>query len=102
MQSLYNELRIEIFKLIDTPLSLALTDRNWYAIFQDPYARAKWLIYKYGRAHAFFHAVRLGNSFITLEVVQILIARNAILFNYFIQQLLMHFGIMTKSLLNLK
>ncbi|RIA87958.1 hypothetical protein C1645_877723 [Glomus cerebriforme] len=32
-------------------------------------------MYKYGRAHALFHAVRLGESFITEEVVQGLIAR---------------------------
>src|SRR3954462_8265906 len=92
MESLYNEIRIEIFKFVNTPNSLALTDRKWYNISQDPHARAEWLIYKYGRAHALFHAVRLGNYFITEEVVQALLARNAIISRFFIQRLLMHFG----------
>ncbi|RGB40232.1 hypothetical protein C1646_753606 [Rhizophagus diaphanus] len=40
---------MNIFKYVDTPISLILTDRKWYAITQDPYARAGWLIYKYVR-----------------------------------------------------
>src|ERR1044071_3425000 len=92
MWSLCGELRIEIFKLVDKPISLSLTNRKWYAISQDPHARAEWLIYKYGRAHALFHAVKLGEGFITEDVVQALLARNAILSRYFIQRLLMHFG----------
>ena len=73
MQSLCDELRIEIFKLIDKPVSLSLIDRKWYDISQDPHARVEWIIYKYGRAHALFHAMRLGEGFITEET---LLARN--------------------------
>jgi hypothetical protein len=92
MQSLYYELRIIIFKYVDTPISLILTDRKWYAITQDPYARAEWLIYKYGKTHALFHAVRLGSDFITVGLVRILLVRNAIISRYFIQRLLMSIG----------
>ncbi|CAB5216804.1 hypothetical protein RhiirA5_449596 [Rhizophagus irregularis] len=92
MQSLYYELRIIIFKYVDTPISLILTDRKWYAITQDPYARAEWLIYKYGKTHAIFHAVRLGSDFITVGLVRILLVRNAIISRYFIQRLLMSIG----------
>jgi hypothetical protein len=90
MQLLFNELRIEIFKQIDKPLSLA--NRDWYEVSRDPHARAEWLVYKYGRAHALFHAVRLGNKFTTIEVVQALLSRNVILSRYFVQRLLIHFS----------
>ncbi|RIA83097.1 hypothetical protein C1645_880702 [Glomus cerebriforme] len=62
---------------------------------KHPYhqTRAEWLIYKYGRAQALFHAVRLGESFITEEVVQGLIARGAIISRYFVQRLVMQFGV---------
>ncbi|RIA95316.1 hypothetical protein C1645_757712 [Glomus cerebriforme] len=102
MQVLYSELRNEIFKFIETPISLVLTDRKWYATSQDPHVRAEWLIYKYGRSHALFHAVRLGNSFITVDIVQALFARNAIISRYFIQRLLMHFGVYDEKLIELK
>jgi hypothetical protein len=102
MESLYNELRIEIFKFVDTPISLALTNKKWYAISQDPQSRADWLIYKYGHAHALFHAVRLGNSFLTSEVLHSLLNKNAIISRYFIQRLLMHFGPYDEKLIELK
>src|SRR6266542_976139 len=102
MQSLYDEISIEIFKYIRTPISFVVTNRKWYSISQDPHARAEWLIYKYGKAHALFHAVRLGNSFITEEVIQALLSKNVILSRYFIQRLLMHFGTYDEKLIKLK
>ncbi|RIA86032.1 hypothetical protein C1645_741146 [Glomus cerebriforme] len=93
MESLYEELKFEIFRYTETPISLLLLNRNWYSTSQDPQTRAEWLMYKYGRAHALFHAVRLGKSFITEKVVQGLIARGAIFSRYFIQRLVMQFGI---------
>lgn len=102
MQSLYYELRIIIFKYVDTPISLILTDRKWYAITQDPYARAEWLIYKYGKTHALFHAVRLGSDFITVGLVRILLVRNAIISRYFIQRLLMSIGSEGKKLIEIR
>ena len=102
MQSLHDEIRIEIFKFVNTPILLSLIDRKWRAISQDPHARAKWLIYKYGRSHALFHTVRLGSGFITEDVVKVLIARNAIISRYFIQHLIVHFGTYDKKLIELK
>src|SRR2546429_136458 len=102
MQSLYDEIRIEIFKFVTTPISLTLTNRTWYAFSQDSHARAEWLIYKYGRAHALFYAVRLGSGFITDDVVQALLAKNAIISRYFIQRLIMHFGAYDEKLIELK
>ncbi|GES73899.1 hypothetical protein GLOIN_2v1486262 [Rhizophagus clarus] len=92
MQSLEHELKTEIFKFTSTPFSLSLTNREWNTISKDPNARAEWLIYKYGKAHVLFHAVRLGNYFITEEVVEALLERNAIISRYFLQRLLMNFG----------
>jgi hypothetical protein len=102
MQFLLNEIRSEIFKFIDTPISLILTDRKWHAISKDPHVRGEWLIYKYGRSHALFHAVRLRNDFLTVDVVQALLARKALISRYFIQRLLMHFGSYDEKLIELK
>ena len=68
--SLYNEilLKVEIFKYLDEPISIILTDRAWHSISKDSYTRANWLIRKYGKANAFFHAVRLGSNFISPDV----------------------------------
>ncbi|CAI2198401.1 7747_t:CDS:1, partial [Funneliformis geosporum] len=74
-----------------TPINLSVTNRKWYNISRDPNARSEWLIYKYGRAHALFHAVRLGNSYMTENVLLALLSKSAILSRYFIQRLLMHF-----------
>jgi hypothetical protein len=101
IEFLFDELKLEIFKFVKTPISLVLTNRKWYIISQDPQARAEWLIYKYGRGHALFHAIRLGD-FITEDVVQALLSRNAIISRYFIQRLLMHFGNYDERLIELK
>ncbi|RIA96688.1 hypothetical protein C1645_871869 [Glomus cerebriforme] len=100
--ALCDELKIEIFKFIEIPISLALTNRKWYTISQDSQARAKWLLHKYGKAHALFHAVRLGNNFITIDTVQALFAGNAIISRYFVQRLLMHFGLYDERLIELR
>ncbi|PKC16762.1 hypothetical protein RhiirA5_493526 [Rhizophagus irregularis] len=46
MESLYGELKVEIFRYVFTPMSLVLLNRNWYSMSQDPHARAEWIIYK--------------------------------------------------------
>src|SRR5580704_11962886 len=102
MDSLCNELKVEIFKYVSTPISLVLLNRNWYSISQDYHARAGWLTQKYGRAHTLFHAVRLGNSFITVEVVQSLIAKKAIISRYFAQRLKMQYGTYDSNLIKIK
>ncbi|PKC11013.1 hypothetical protein RhiirA5_498022 [Rhizophagus irregularis] len=45
-----------VLKFVHTPLPI---------YYIKTHSRAEWLINEYGRAHALFHAVRLGNSFIT-------------------------------------
>ncbi|CAG8718359.1 1476_t:CDS:1, partial [Funneliformis mosseae] len=77
---------------VETPINLALSSRSWARIDKDPYAKTEWLILHYGKAHAKFHAVRLGPSFIDVAVCQDLFARKVIISRYFIQRLLMHFG----------
>uniref|UniRef100_U9U891 Uncharacterized protein n=1 Tax=Rhizophagus irregularis (strain DAOM 181602 / DAOM 197198 / MUCL 43194) TaxID=747089 RepID=U9U891_RHIID len=91
METLCNELKVEIFRYVFTPIALVLLNCNWHSTFQDPHVRAEWIIYKYGRAHALFHAIRLGNHFVTVEVVQIL-AKKAIILRYFMQRLMIQFG----------
>ena len=102
MNVLYNELRVEVFKYTKTPISLLLTNRDWYALSKDPHVRAEWLIYKYGKAHALFHAIRLAGTFTTLDVIRSLLAKNVIVSRYFIQRLLMQFGCFDQKLIDLK
>src|SRR4051794_1579071 len=96
------EIKITIFKYVDSPLNLALTCRNWSVIAKDPYAKHEWQIVHYGKAHALFHAVRLGPTFIDIPVCQTLIASKFILYRYFIQRLLMHFEKYDQNLIELK
>ena len=63
--------------------NLALTCRNWSVIAKDPYAKTEWLIVHYGKAHALFHAVRLGPSFIDIPVCQTLTSQ------YYMEDLLL-------------
>ena len=94
-QNFEYEIKINIFKYVDSPINLALICRNWsvYSVIaKDPYAKTEWLIIRYGKAHALFHAVSLGPTFIDIPVCQTLIARKVIISRYFVQRLLMHFG----------
>ena len=102
LQCIEGEIKVIIFKYVDSPLNLALICRNWSVIAKDPYAKPEWQIVHYGKAHALFHAVRLGPTFIDIPVCQTLIARKVILSRYFIQRLLMHFGKYDQKLIELK
>ena len=102
MDSLIDELCILTIKFVPTPISLIVTNRKWHAISRDPHARAEWLIYKYGKSHALFNAVRFGDGFITEEVVQSLLSKGATLSRYFVQRLLMHFVTYDERLIELK
>ena len=101
-QNFEYEIKIIIFKYVNSPLNLALTCRNWSAIAKDPYAKTEWLIIRYGKAHALFNAVRLGPTFIDIPVCQTLITRKVIISRYFVQRLLMHFGKYDQKLIELK
>lgn len=99
---LSNEILINIFKFVKFPLYLILTCKSWYNISSDHMVRAEWIVYQYGRAHALFHAIRLGPKFINLSVVKAIITNDAIISSYFIQRLLLHFGQLDQQLEILK
>ncbi|GBB99124.1 hypothetical protein RclHR1_03420007 [Rhizophagus clarus] len=42
MESLCNELKVEIFKYVPIPIALILLNRNWYSAFQDSHACDEW------------------------------------------------------------
>ena len=100
--NLEHEIKIIIFKYVNNPLNLTLSCRNWSIIAKDPYVKADWLMVRYEKAHALFHAVRLGPTFIDIPLCQALIARNATVSRYFIQRLLIHFVKYDQELLDLK
>ncbi|CAG8475304.1 21136_t:CDS:2 [Cetraspora pellucida] len=102
MNELSDEIKIRIFKFVQFPLCLLLTCKRWYYISMDCQARGEWIVYSYGKAHALFHAIRLGPNFINVGVVQIIIAKDGIISRYFIQRLLMHFGSYDQTLLDMK
>src|SRR6266540_7027634 len=101
-QNLEDEIKIIIFKYAENPMNLALTCRRWADIAKDSYAKTEWLIVHYGKAHAMFHAVRLGPTFIDIAVCQNLFARKVITSRYFIQKLLSHCGKYDQKLIELK
>ncbi|CAG8751846.1 14634_t:CDS:1, partial [Funneliformis mosseae] len=91
-----------IFKYIYSPLNLALSCKAWSNIANDPYTKTEWLLQQFGRAHAFFHGIRLGPTFINKNVCQSLFAKKAIFSRYLVQKLLMHYGKFDLSLIDLK
>ncbi|KAG9292920.1 hypothetical protein G9A89_016282 [Geosiphon pyriformis] len=102
MNRLTEEICIEIFKWVSYPAPLALSCKHWARIAGDPHTKATWLIFQYGKVHALFHAVRLGPSFIDLNIISSLLSQKVILSRYFIQRLLMHFGKYDEQLIMLK
>jgi hypothetical protein len=64
--------------------------------------RADWIIFQFGRAHCLFHAIRLGPTFISVEVTRAIINKGGILSRYFAQRLLMHYGSYDQKLIELK
>ncbi|CAB5214670.1 uncharacterized protein OCT59_014747 [Rhizophagus irregularis] len=100
-QNFEYEIKINIFKYVDYPLNLISTCRNWSVIAKDSYAKTKWLIEHHGKEHAFFHAVRLGVTFIDMTMCQSLIERKIISSRYFIQVLLKHFRMHNQRLIEL-
>ncbi|CAG8564419.1 11470_t:CDS:1, partial [Diversispora eburnea] len=101
LQNLHPELKIEIFALIPNIKNISLTCKAWGSISRDPHALAKWIITKYGRAHALFHSIRIG-KFLNIKVLHSLFANDIIISRYFIQRLLMHFGRYDPDLIKLK
>src|ERR1043165_4512581 len=91
-QNFEYEIKINIFKYVNSPLNLTLTCRNWSVIIKDPYSKAEWLIIRHGKAHALFHAIRLGPTFIDVPVCRTLITRKVMVSTCLVQKLLVHLG----------
>ncbi|PKY17562.1 hypothetical protein RhiirB3_522092 [Rhizophagus irregularis] len=66
---------MELFHFLSTG-PLALTCRNWSAISKDAYAKTEWLLVRYGKSHALFHAVRLGPTFMDIPSIELKIEHN--------------------------
>ncbi|CFW92744.1 protein of unknown function [endosymbiont DhMRE of Dentiscutata heterogama] len=100
--NLPNEIKISIFKYVEFPSNLSVSCSSWSNISQDQQARAKWIIFWFGKTHALFQAVRLGPTFINTGVVQAIVAEEGVLSRYFLQRLIMHYGKYDPQLIELK
>ncbi|CAG8504252.1 11094_t:CDS:1, partial [Paraglomus brasilianum] len=96
------ELKVEIILHLRNPTVLAKCSHEWNNIVNLPSTKSKWLIGRNGRTHALFHAVRMGEPFINLDVVECLFAQKAHISRYFIQQLVLGFGNYDSRLIDLK
>ncbi|CAG8677527.1 2921_t:CDS:1, partial [Funneliformis mosseae] len=99
---LESEIKINIFKYVDTPLNLSLTCKAWNNIAKDPYAKAEWLIHNYGKTYALFHGIRLGPTFINENVCKTLISRNVAFSRHLVQRVLMNYGRQDPALTELR
>ncbi|CAG8523914.1 9115_t:CDS:2 [Cetraspora pellucida] len=83
-------------------MNLTVSCKRWPFICKDSQAKAKWIIYQFGRAQCLFHAVRLGPKFISVDVTRAIITKGGILSRYFVQRLLIHYGNYDQKLIELK
>ena len=96
------EIKVEIILYLSNPTSLAKCSREWNRIVNSPVTKSMWLIGRYGKTHALFHAVRMGEPFINVDVVECLFAQKAHLSRYFIQRVMLGFGKYDSRLIDLK
>ncbi|CAG8546868.1 9532_t:CDS:1 [Paraglomus brasilianum] len=96
------EIKICIILYLPNPLPLAKCSRAWHTLVNSPTTKSKWLISMHGKVHALFHAVRIGEPFISADVVECLLAQNAHLSRYFTQKLVLGFGKYDSKLANAK
>src|SRR6185312_16761214 len=75
LNNLAPELKVAIILHLRNPTSLARCSREWNNTVNLPSTKSKWLIGRHGRTHALFHAVRMGEPFINLDVVECLFRR---------------------------
>src|SRR6185312_4367871 len=94
--------RVIIVSHLENPLPLARCSHGWYDLVYSSDVKSTWLLSRYGRTHALFHAVRIGDSFITPEVVELMLKKGAQISQYFIQRLVLGFGKYDQKLINLK
>ncbi|CAG8551808.1 4013_t:CDS:1 [Paraglomus brasilianum] len=102
LDGLATELKVEIILHLSNPTPLARCSRAWYATVNSPATKARWLTWRYGETHALFHAVRMGEPFINVGVVECLFAQKAHLSRYFIQRVMLGFGKYDCRLIDLK
>ncbi|CAG8812247.1 13994_t:CDS:2, partial [Cetraspora pellucida] len=97
-----NEVVIYVFKYVKNPMNLIVSCKRWSFICKDSQAKAEWIIYQFGRAHSLFYAIRLGPTFISVDVARAIITKGGILSRYFVQRLLIHYGNYDRKLVELK
>ncbi|CAG8632841.1 4932_t:CDS:1 [Paraglomus brasilianum] len=102
LDGLAPEIKVEIIFHLSNPTPLARCSHAWYAAVNSPATKARWLTYRYGKTHALFHAVKMGEPFINVDVVECLFAQKAHLSRYFIQRLMLGFGKYDSRLIDLK
>ncbi|CAG8475451.1 8400_t:CDS:1 [Paraglomus brasilianum] len=102
LDGLATELKVEIILHLSNPIPLARCSRAWYATVNSSATKSKWLIGRYGKTHALFHAVKMGEPFINVDVIECLFAQKAHLSRYFIQRLMLGFGKHDSRLIDLK
>ncbi|CAG8599671.1 6666_t:CDS:1 [Paraglomus brasilianum] len=102
LDTLILELKVEIVLHLSNPTTLARCSHEWNNIVNSPFTKSKWLISRYGRTHALFHAVRMGKPFVNFDVVEWLFAQKAHISRYFIQRLVLGFGKCDRKLIDLK
>ena len=102
LANLPTKLKTEIILYLENPSRLAKCSHNWYNVVNAPVTKSKWLIRRYGTTHALFHAIRIGEPFLNLRVVNCLLVQHAHLSRYFIQRLVAGFEKYNNKLVGLK
>ncbi|CAG8666616.1 14749_t:CDS:1 [Acaulospora morrowiae] len=85
---LANELLLKIFTFLHRPAAFSLTCRTLHYVSKDPYARAAYLIRKYGTRLAIFYAIRNHAKIVTKETAEALISSGAIVSRNLAQRLI--------------
>src|SRR6185312_13967584 len=102
LNNLSPELKVEIVLHLSNPTLLARCSHEWNSIVNLPSTKSRWLINRYGKTHALFHAVRMSKPFINLDVVEHLFVQKVHISRYFIQRLMLGFGSYDRRLIDLK
>ncbi|CAG8600348.1 3914_t:CDS:1 [Paraglomus brasilianum] len=91
LNNLPKELKVEIASYIPNPFFLGCCSRDWYNVVNSAPTQYKWILNKYGRIHALFHAVRIGKPLLNSEVAKLLLKYSHIS-RHFIQRLKLSYG----------
>ncbi|CAG8638339.1 11093_t:CDS:2 [Paraglomus brasilianum] len=85
------ELKVEIASYLEKPYLLGCCSREWYSVVNSPHTKYRWLLNKYGRVHALFHAVRIGEPLLNISVIE-LVLKNSLISRYLVQRLKLVYG----------